>query len=90
MVLLHNCCLETAPCPGCHWRRRHLKPYLVDSCDRKSMQIIRDIGLYIYMQRAANSQLHKCIYHESTVGDKETVQSTKNTNLSFSNMYIYI
>ena len=42
------------------------------------------------MQRAANSQLHKCIYHELTVGDKETVQFTENTNLSFSNMCIYM
>ena len=90
MILLNNCCLETAPRPACHWQRRHWKPYLVHSCDRKSMQIIRDIGIYIYMQRAAYSQLHKCIYHELTVGDKETVQFTENTNLSFSNMCIYI
>ena len=42
------------------------------------------------MQGATNSQLHKCIYHELTVGDKETVQFTENTNLSFSNMCIYM
>ena len=42
------------------------------------------------MQRAANSQLHKCIYQELTVGDKEPVQFTKNTNLSFSHVCIYI